>query len=164
MENKRIIISSIIGGTVVGVISAVPFLNFINCFCCIGVVAGGAIALIYYDRTLESREFIATATTITIGISTGIAAAFISLLFEWIIFLQFGNWYAELILKIAENLEEIPPELQKMIETIEEEGQYGFSWTAILFRNVIVMPIFCIVGSFITRLYLNKNRSEDNII
>ena len=163
MENQRIFISSILGAIVVAIINAVPFLNFVNCFCCIGIVAGGIIALLHYDRSFDTRDYVSVAVSITIGITTGIFSAFISLLFEWIIFLQFGNWTAELFLKIAENMEEIPPAVEQMIEAVKEEKQYGFLWTYILLRNLIVMPVFCLTGSLITRAYLNKDRSFNNI-
>ena len=163
MENQRILISGILGAAVAATINAVPFLNFINCLCCIGIVAGGIIALVHYDRSLDSREFISTAVAINLGITTGILASFISLLFEWIIFMQFGHWYAELLLDIADNMEEIPPAMEKMIETIKEEKQIGFLWTYILLRNLFVMPVFCTVGSFITRTYLNRDRTYDHL-
>lgn len=163
MENQRIFISGILGAIVVATINAVPFINFINCFCCTGIVAGGIIALVHYDRSLDTREYISTAVSITLGIITGILASFISLLFEWIIFMQFGHWYAELLLNIAENMEEIPPAMEKMIDTIKEEKQYGFLWTYILLRNLLVMPVFCSVGSLITRTYLNRDRTFDHL-
>jgi hypothetical protein len=163
MENQKILISATLGALVVAVINAVPFLNFINCFCCIGIVIGGAFALIHYSRNLEMHEMIQPPIAITLGITTGIIAAFISLLFEWIIFTQFGHWYVDLLLKMIENMEEIPPFMEKMVEQLEEERQYDFFWTSILLRNLIIMPIFCLTGSLITRLYLNRNRGEDKL-
>jgi hypothetical protein len=161
MENQKIIISSSIGAVVVALVNAVPFLNFINCFCCIGIVSGGAIALLHYQRNLSIHEIIHPPIAITLGITSGIIAAFISLLLEWIIFMQYGHWYTELLLKMVENMEDIPPLMEKMIEQLEEESQYGFYWTSNLLRNIIIMPVFCLIGSLITRIYLNRNRSED---
>ena len=158
MENQKIIISGTLGATVAALINAVPFLSFINCFCCIGIVSGGAVSLLHYQRHLDPHELIELPVAITLGITTGIIAAFISLLFEWIIFMQFGHWYAQMFLKMAENLKDIPPFMEKMIEIVEEESQYGFFWSSNLLRNVIMMPLFCLVGTLITRTYLNRNR------
>ena len=164
IENQKIMISSSLGAVVAAVINAVPFLNFINCFCCIGIVAGGAIALYHYDRSMEITEFISTATAITLGITTGIIAAFISLLLEWIVFTQFGNWYANLILRMVENMEDIPSFMEDMIAELKRESQYGFFWSSILLRNLIIMPLFCLIGSLITRGYLNRNRTNNDLI
>ena len=80
MENQRIIISGLAGGTVAAILNAVPFLNFINCFCCIGIMLGGAVALAYYDYTIQIKEYLSPAIAVTLGITSGIIGAFISLI------------------------------------------------------------------------------------
>ena len=97
MENERIIIAGVMGGSVAAVLNAVPILNFINCFCCIGIMLGGAIALIYYDRSAEYQEYLSPAVAVTLGITSGLIGAFISLFIEWIIFSVFGNWELEVL-------------------------------------------------------------------
>ena len=39
---------ALIGGALIGIISAIPVINWINCFCCAGIMLGGAVALIYW--------------------------------------------------------------------------------------------------------------------
>jgi len=158
MENQRIIISGLLGGTLAAILNSVPVLNFINCFCCLGIMLGGALALIYFDRSLAIREYLNPAIAVTIGITSGIIGAFISLGIEWIMFVNFGHWELELLQKMIENMEDIPEYFEKILIELENELHAGFRWTAILFRNLILMPIFCLFGSLITRTILNKNR------
>jgi len=47
-----------------------------------------------------------------------------------------------------------------MLYELEHELQAGFIWGSILFRNLILMPIFCLIGALITRVYINKNRVD----
>ncbi len=35
---------ALIGGVILGVLSAVPFVNALNCLCCLWVIAGGVVA------------------------------------------------------------------------------------------------------------------------
>jgi uncharacterized membrane protein (DUF485 family) len=158
MENQRIITAAFGGGLVAALLSSVPYLNFINCFCCIGIALGGVVALLLYDRSTGSTHYINQAQTITLGISTGLIGAFLSLLIEWIVYRVYGHWDIRLIQSIMENMDEIPDYLEELRNELENQASQGFIWTATLFTNLVVYPIFCLIGSFVSRLILNKNR------
>jgi hypothetical protein len=159
MENQRIIFSGIMGGTLAAILNAVPILNFINCFCCLGIMLGGGFALIFYDRSLGIREYIYPAIAVTIGITSGIIGAFISMFIEWVVFINFGHWELELLQNMIENLDDIPEYFEEILIELENEMLMGFRWGSVLFRNLILMPIFCLFGSLITRVYINKKRN-----
>ena len=55
MDNQRIMAAGFVGGLVAAVLNSIPILNFINCFCCAGIMLGGAVALVYYDRSITTR-------------------------------------------------------------------------------------------------------------
>ena len=57
-------------------------------------------------------------------------------------------------------MEEIPSTLEEMIYELELELEGGFIWGSILFRNLLLMPVFCLVGALIIRVFINKNREE----
>jgi hypothetical protein len=158
MDNQRIITAAFVGGLVAGALNSIPFLNFINCFCCAGIMLGGATALVYYDKTFEAKEIISPAVAVTVGIASGLFSAFISLGIDYFIYLNFGNWEIEFLQNLIDNLDEIPAELDAMIYELENELEEGFIWAAALFRNLLLMPVFCLIGSLIMRLIINKNR------
>jgi len=119
MDNQQVITSSIIGGSVAALLTAIPFLNFVNCFCCIGIMFGGAVGLFYYDRSIQFQDLISPALAITLGIGSGLAGAFIALLIEWFIYLNFGNWELDFLKNLLENLDEVPPVMDDMISDLE---------------------------------------------
>ena len=162
-ENERIIKAAMVGGVTAALFYSIPFLNFINCFCCVGIMAGGMFALYYYDKSLGMKEYLSTAIAVTIGIASGLLGAFISLMIEWFIYLRFGHWELEFLRNIINNMEEVPAYIEEMVGQIESELQMGFYWGAILFRNLLLMPIFCLFGSLIIRVFLNKNRIHENL-
>ena len=141
--------------------NSIPILNFINCFCCLGIMLGGAVALIYYDRSFEKPEYINPAIAVTIGITSGLFGAFISLFIDYIIYINFGHWEIEFMQDLLDNMEDVPPVLDDMFYELQEELQAGFLWGSILLRNLILMPVFCLFGSLITRVILNKNRLQE---
>ena len=160
MDNQRIMAAGFVGGLVSAALNSIPILNFINCFCCAGIMLGGAISLIYYDRSFSTREYVTQATAVTVGITAGLFAAFISLGIDYVIYINFGHWEIEFLYDVLEGMDEIPPAIEDMIYEIEQELQAGFIWGSILFRNLILMPVFCLVGAFLTRIVINKKRED----
>jgi len=160
MDNQRIMTAGFVGGIVAAVLNSIPILNFINCFCCAGIMLGGAIALIYYDRSFSIPEYVTPATVVTVGITAGLFAAFISLGIDYLIYINFGHWEIDFLYDVLEGMDEVPSVIEEMIYEIEQELQSGFMWGSILFRNLILMPIFCLIGAFLTRIYINKNRED----
>jgi len=164
MENQRLINSAIIGGTVSALLFSVPFINMINCFCCAGIMLGGAVALVYYDRSVEIREIISPATALTVGLVSGLAGAFISIFIDWLLFSVFGNWELELINILNESLGDMPEMAEAMDELLyemETEALKGFYFGRVLMglvRNLILLPIFSVGGALIARIFINKNR------
>jgi len=162
MDNQRILSAGFVGGLVAAALNSIPVLNFINCFCCAGIMLGGAVALFYYDRSFSIREYIPPATAVTVGITAGLFGAFISLGIDYIIFINFGHWEIEFLYDVLEAMEEVPSALEDMLYELEQELHGGFIWGSILLRNLFLMPIFCLIGSVIIRVYINKNREDDN--
>ena len=160
MDNQRIMAAGFVGGLVAGALNSIPILNFINCFCCAGIMLGGAVALIYYDRSFTVREYINPATAVTVGITAGLFGAFISLGIDYLIYINFGHWELDFMYDVLEAIEEVPPVIEEMLYELEQDLQAGFIWGSLLFRNLILMPIFCLIGAVITRVYINKNREE----
>ena len=77
MESKPDkMVPSIIGGVIIGVISTVPGLSLINCFCCAGVVLGGFFAVFFYQRNLGDTPLTYSDGAL-VGILAGIFGAVI---------------------------------------------------------------------------------------
>ena len=160
MDNQKIIMAGIIGGVVAGTLNSIPVLNFINCFCCLGIMLGGAAAMIYYDRSFLAQDYINPALAVTLGITSGLIGAFASLFFDYIIYLNFGHWELAFMQDMMDNMDEIPAVLDELFYELENELKYGFIWGSILLRNLLLMPVFCLFGALITRVLLNKNRTQ----
>ena len=160
MDNQRIMAAGFVGGLVAAALNSIPILNFINCFCCAGIMLGGAVALIYYDRSFTVREYINPATAVTVGITAGLFGAFISLGIDYVIYINFGHWELDFMYDILDAIEEVPPAIEEMLYELEQDLQTGFIWGSLLFRNLILMPIFCLIGAVIIRVFINKNREE----
>jgi hypothetical protein len=121
---------------------------------------GGAVALVYYDRSYTTRLYINPATAVTVGITAGLFGAFISLGIDYIIYLNFGHWEIDFMYDLLESMDEVPTAIEDMIYELEQELEDGFIWGSRLFRNLLIMPVFCLFGALIIRVFINKNREE----
>ena len=160
MENQRIISAAVIGGITAALLSTTPVINLINCICCAGIIFGGALGLFYYARLNPDPELINPPTAVTIGIVTGLFGAFFALVLEYIFFEMFGPWQIEFARDILNQMDEVPAYLEEMLYDIENQISAGFNWGAVLLENLIIMPVFCLSGALIARLFINKNLTE----
>lgn len=158
MENRDIISAGIVGGLISAITFTIPFVNFINCFCCMGIMSGGAVALIYYDRNQPEKLAVSNANAITLGLSSGLIGAFIALFSEWLIYQLFGDWQLDVMKQAMWNMEEVPQLLDDLLAEAEQQAAIGFNGFAIILRNLILFPLFCVFGALITRLFVNRKR------
>jgi len=156
MENKRILLSGLLGGFITAIFSAVPYLSFINCFCCLGIMLGGMVALWYFDHSSGSAHIITSAQAVTIGITTGIISAFISLFISWMVYLKLGNWELRFLTTLLQQMEDVSIDMEDLLQKLEEQAAAGFIWTSTLLTNLFIHPLFCLIGALLARLFLNK--------
>ena len=161
MENRNILMAGFIGGSVTAIFSSIPYLSLINCFCCIGIIAGGVTALLSYKLISGDPHEISMPLAITIGITAGLMGAFLSLLLGWIVYLQFGHWDLRLLQTMIENMEEVPSQLEEALQLLEQRSAKGFDWAPSLFSNLLMFPLFCLAGSLLTRLFINRRIAGD---
>ena len=69
---------ALLGGLFIGVLSALPVVNFGNCCCCLWVVAGGALAA--YLLQQDDPAPISTADAATVGLMAGVVGAIVGTL------------------------------------------------------------------------------------
>jgi hypothetical protein len=152
MENRNIVQTAFIGGMMIALLGAIPFADACCCFFYLG---GGAVSLFLYNRYfIHEHDELTVALSILLGIATGLAGAILSLFVDWLTYLLFGYYEFEMAKQLIENMDEIPVYLEELITEFEKQKIHGFIWAGSLLTNLLVMPLFCIGGSLITRVFL----------
>ncbi len=160
MENQKIVSAAVVGGLTAALLTTTPIVNLVNCLCCAGIIFGGALGMFYYARLNPEPELISPPTAVTVGIVTGLFGAFFAVGLEFIFYEMFGPWQIEFARDIIAQMEEVPAYLEDMLYDIENQVAAGFNWGAVLLENLIVLPVFCLIGALIARVFINKNISE----
>jgi hypothetical protein len=103
---------ALLGGTFIGVLSALPFISAGNACCCLWVVGGGVLAA--YVMQQNHPLPITTGDGALVGLLAGIFGAIIGSVLSVPIELMFGDVQREAILNLLSRFNELPPEAQDM--------------------------------------------------
>lgn len=152
MQKPDKFLPALYGGLIMGVISAVPFLNFVNCLCCAGILLGGFLAVFFYKNnfTPDTPPF-TSGDCLAVGALAGVIGAFVATLLSLVFVMLFGDIVKEFILRFLEHADlEIPTEMMDEIRKRLEESSMGFVSVLIdLVFSLIIYPIFGLLGGLI---------------
>jgi hypothetical protein len=158
MNNQLLYRSALLGGITSALFDALPYLNFINCLCCLGIALGGIIAVFYYRMYSEdSNESLSMPVIVQLGLMSGIFGAFLSFAFQYIVFLIMGNWQIEMLKNLMNQMDEIPPVWEELYDELQNGEEFQtFAGFAVLIRSLIIFPIFTFIGALITNKLIDK--------
>jgi hypothetical protein len=143
------------GGLLMGVISGVPFLSWINCACCAGVMAGGALAVYLFRRQLDPRYHMDMGDGASLGLLAGVFGAMIGTALNQV-FAQFSFELAQKILSEYVQDQEagaILDQLRSSSSLVKKFAILGF------FMQLVLFSIFGLLGGLIgVRLFGKSSR------
>lgn len=155
MEKQRFYEAVVLGGLFAALTDTIPFLNIVNCFCCLGIAGGGAVALIYLKK-MTAKDLFSTPELIHLGLLTGLAGAFMAFVIHYVVFRYYGNWQIEWIRNMLDNMEELPPLWEEFYDELQSPEYVGFAGTSLLIRSLILFPVFSTAGAFVTSKILER--------
>jgi len=144
-------IPALYGGILIGLVSSIPFVNFVNCICCAGVLAGGFIAVMFYKKDFTPDTPPLTAgDCMTVGVFAGIIGAVAESILSIIFMMMFGNVALEFIMGIIRDSNiQLPPEaLSSLEDAIAERANIAHIMLNFFFV-LILNTIFGMLGGLI---------------
>ena len=142
------------GGIIIGLISGIPFLNLINCFCCAGVLLGGFLSVFFYKNELAPGGTpLMTGDAIQLGALAGVFGAVIGTILTAVLMFTVGNVAGEamynLIVSIYDSagiIDQMPPgTLEQMRDGIMEGALSPFS----IVMGLVINALFGLLGGLI---------------
>ena len=151
MNEARMLKPAVIGGVILGVLSALPFISIFNCICCAWVIIGGVVAAHLYVK--DSPVHVTLGRGITLGLLTGVIGtgiyALVSLPLR-LIMNRAGMNVMEQIKQAMDRIPNLPPETRQIFENMAAGGNMGIILFIIgLFFTLIVYCIFAMIGGAI---------------
>ncbi len=156
---------ALIGGVVMGVLSALPLISAGNICCCLWVVSGGAIAA--YLLQQNTAPPITPGDGALVGLFAGLVGAVVQTAVSIPIDLVVGPMQRELAGRILDMAGTMPPEMRDMVERIRSGNQVLpfmiIGRMVALMFGLIIGAIFSTIGGVLGALIFKKNTPPGTI-
>ena len=152
-EKANKMLPALSGGIIMGVIGGVPFLSFLNCFCCAGVLLGGLMSVFFYNNELtHSMPPLTSGDSLQLGVLAGIFGAVTGTVIHALLLASFGDVTSGILLRLLRNMEgTVPPEaLDQLENSLSHSAGLGvLSIVTTFFFSMIIYPLFGLLGGLI---------------
>lgn len=150
MPNRPgIVLPALYGGIVMGVISAVPGLSLLNCFCCAGIMLGGFLAVFFYKKDLTAdMPSLMSSDGVKLGALAGVFGAIVSIILSKLVTMMLGGADEKMLKDLIESMgleNQLPPGTMEQIEEGLGAGM-GFFQIVVTF---VIDPLFGLIGGLI---------------
>lgn len=152
MNNK--LKPALIGGIVLGILSVIPFVNFVNICCCLWAILGGMLASNLYIKSSPTPARAGDGAAL--GAIAGAVGAVISVILGIPIDLAMGPIMRKLMVSLVENVD--PQQAEMLRQTWEASGSTVGS---IIIQALVVAAllfVFAIVGGLIGVAIFEKRK------
>jgi len=138
---------ALIGGVLMGVLSALPIVFIGNC-CCMWIVGGGVVAA--YVLQQNTSEPISPSDGALVGLLAGLAGACIHLLISIPIDIFVSPYERLIVQRLMSTAGSMPPDMRDTIErAMGRRGQAGIAFI-IAQRSFVFMGMLCVGSVFST--------------
>ncbi len=149
---------ALIGGVVMGVLSALPIISVGNACCCLWVVGGGVLAAYLFQQN-QSKP-ITPADGALIGLLAGLAGALVQFVVKIPIDILIAPMEQAMVQRMLD-MGSLPPEMRGMLERYGSGGALGGAFYFItriigLMFWVFIGGIFSTIGGLIGALIFKK--------
>ncbi len=145
MNQEGFLKPALIGGVLLGILSAVPVISLFNCFCCAWVIAGGVFAAYLYVK--GSPLPVNLGTGALLGLATGAIGAVVDTIFTIPIQIALRGVGIGAAQQVREALDRIPmaPETRDTIMSLFS-GTGGVGIFLILLSGIMKLILYAVIA------------------
>jgi hypothetical protein len=138
---------ALFGGLFIGVLSALPIINFGNCLCCMWVVGGGALAVYLMQQNYPFA--VQAADGALVGMFAGLSGGALCGLLGIPLALAFGPMEQRIFQRALESNPDVPPEVRSMFNNLAVGSVIGFMAIVGVFVRAIVFGVIAMLGGLL---------------
>ena len=146
--------SALLGGAVIGVLSALPIVNVANC-CCLWIVGGGVLAA-YLEQQSEGKS-ITVGHGAFVGLIAGIVGALVWVFASLAVDVFMAPLQQRMVEEMLRNASDMPPEVRAWLETVGERASTPFRYVAGFLFHLFAGAIFATGGGAIGASYFKRD-------
>ena len=146
---------ALLGGVVIGVLSALPVINLANC-CCAWILFGGALAA--YLMQQNHPEPIQVGDGAIVGLLAGIVGAFVWLIVTVPISTALAPFQSDMAGRIIRDAGDMAPEMRAIFENMSGAPAIGLGLILGFFVMLVVSTVFGMLGGLFGALMFKKSQ------
>jgi hypothetical protein len=150
---------ALLGGLAIGVLSALPVVNVVNLCCCAWVVFGGALAAYLMQQNHPAP--INAGDGAIVGLMAGAIGAVVGSLIQIPIAMAMGPFQLEMMDRILQGAEDMPPELREWFETwrgsMAGGAALGIGFIFAMLFSLFFYSLFGMLGGLLGAVMFRKN-------
>ena len=145
---------ALMGGLVLGVLSALPLVSLGNCCCCAWLVTGGVVAA--YLLQSNTPQPIALGDGALVGLLAGLFGAVVNLIVSVPMNILTGPFQQRLFQRIAESQPDLPDNVRQMVDNMGI-GTVSIVGTIMAFFMMLVLgAVFSSLGGLLGAFFFKK--------
>jgi len=156
MNNK--LKPALIGGVVLGLLSAIPFINWANICCCLWAIVGGALASYVYIKGSPTPA--KAADVAIVGVIAGVIGAAIYVVIGIPLSILVGGVTRELFAKIMESIN------PSQADMIRRQMEASASIAGAIINGIVLavlLVVFSTIGGLIGIPIFEKRKATDQV-
>jgi len=147
--------AALLGGIFIGVLSALPVVNFANC-CCLWIVAGGMLAA-YLDHAPAPLRTLPRGAID--GLLAGAIGATVWLIASMAVDTVMGPLQERFLANMLENAADMPPEARAWLESVSRSGAGPFRYVLGFMFQMFVGLVFGALGGLLGALFFWRDNA-----
>lgn len=158
MEQSQIWKPALIGGVLLGILSAVPPFS---CACCAWIIGGGILAAYLYVRS--SPVVVTLGNGVLLGLLTGAIGGVVDTIFSipvQILMRSYFEQYGAQMRQMLNELSNLPPALRSFLEAAPLAQLGPLTVIVSLFFNVVIYGLIAMLGGALGVAIFEKRKVE----
>ncbi len=154
MNGNLMLKPALMGGLVMGVLSALPGVSLGNCCCCAWLVTGGLVAA--YLLQSNSPEPIAMGDGALVGLLAGLFGAVVNMIVSVPMNILTGPFQQRLFQRIAETQPDMPDNVRQLVDNMGA-GAVSIAGTIMAFFVMLILgAVFSSIGGLLGAFFFKK--------
>ena len=159
MNQEGMFKPALIGGVLLGILSALPFVNLLNCFCCAWVIGGGVLAAYLYVR--DAPPVVTLGQGLLLGLLTGVIGAVVSAIFSLPFRFMLAGVGAGVMQQVLDRIPNLPAETREAMHSAFAATGFGVASFMIgTFFSLVVYSIVAMLGGAIGVALFEKRKPQ----
>ena len=145
---------ALLGGLVIGVLSALPVINIANC-CCAWILLGGALASFLMQQNHPER--IGVGDGALVGLMAGVVGTFVWAMISLPIHSAIAPFQSQVLERALSNAGDMPPEARAFLESLSGGPAIGIGMVFGFLVMLFVSSSFGLIGGLFGALVFRKD-------